>query len=119
MAGGELLQTCQMIILALVGTQGSAGGGGSKKKKRDAADVDREALLPLTVQCLVALLRLCMTQAQLRRVLACLPVVEDADATPGTHACTGCPMLADGKLLPPATPLTGEFHNWKRGYAQA
>ena len=75
-----------MIILALVGMHGSSGGGGSKKKKHDAADLDREALLPLAVQCLVALLRLCVTPTQLRRVVACLPAVTDADLTPGMRA---------------------------------
>ena len=90
LAGGELLQACQMIILALVVTHASASGGGSKKKRRDAADLDREALLPLAVQGLVALLRLCVTPAQLRRVVACLPVAASANVAAGARALIGC-----------------------------
>ena len=88
-----------MIILALVGSQGSVAGS-SKKKKRDAGELDREAVLPLAMQCLVALLRLCVTLEQLRRVFACLPTAADADVAPGARAYR-CAAIAcqDGQIV--------------------
>ncbi|CAL8466110.1 g5646 [Coccomyxa elongata] len=61
--GAQLLKTCQMIVLA------SNKSSGGKKKEHDPAD----GLPLLAVQCIAALLHLCLNKSQLQNVLASLP----------------------------------------------